>query len=558
LGEICFAFGFLAILAWSTRYWLSPGFGLYEDDLTFIPDVIESTFAENMQAIRSQLSTMGHQGRPLMWSWVLLFSYLGWQLAGLQGMYIIAYLIWLTNIILFVLLLRKLHPSIMFVLIGGLVYVLFSADTNQAFLFNAFGLQPAITFLLISLHLYLINNKFHWLAYIILLLVLINYETPYWLFLGAPLLRQETGKPLIKNLLINTLIMSVIFFGIYWVRQTAGDTRVAALNIQDMVMTPLRHMLIGPAVSLGSYFLRPWLVLRALTPGLVAAALLSTVAIFGLVYWLMGMEKVSFGLKVPDQKGWWAGLAPEVRRELRLFLAGMVMLVFAYPLTIILRPYAISGRETRVHFAGVVGVALLAASLTIVVYRALQHKKARLILVGLMSLILGMNFAFGFVIQRAYVRSWDLQKQFWQALIPLVSDAVDGTAILVNPSGMEDVRYIDANTWVLPRLLDSFYHFPENWKRAPIVFRLVESWETNIIRLPGYFTFDGSNSYAHMVAFGDFEQRLAIYISTENGTLERQHTLTIMDEVVHLMPIGPDVFSTFETTTLYQLMVNKD
>jgi hypothetical protein len=549
---------FLAGLAWSARYWLSSGFGLYEDDLTYIPGAIDSSFGEIMREVSGQLSTMGHQGRPLMWSWVILFSYLGWHLGGLQGIYILAFLIWLTNIILFVLLLRRLNTSFVFGLIGGLVYVLFSADTNQAFLFNTLGLQPALTFLMIALHLYLSDGKTRWLAYLFLVLVLINYETPYFLFLAAPLLRKETGKPLIKGLLVNSVMLGVIFVGIYFVRQIAGDTRVAALSIQDMIITPIKHMAIGPAVSLGIYFLRPWLVLHAISFNLALAGLLSAVAMFGLLFWAFKTTTITPATFLPLKKGWWANLSPEVKREMRLLLAGMIMLVFAYPLTIILRPYAISGRETRVHFAGVVGTALIGASVLTLLFRALRRQGLWVVLLGLVSLVLGMNFAFGFVIQKAYVRAWDLQKTFWQALIPLVSDSVDGTAILVEPSGMEDVLYIDANTWVLPRMLERFYVFPDEWERVPAVYRLAKFWEENIVRVPGYFTIDGTNSFAHLVAFGDYDQRLAIYISTDGGVLERQPTMTFMDEVITLKPVGLDIFSSLETTTLYDLMILAD
>ena len=390
------------------------------------------------------------------------------------------------------------------------------------------------------------------------MLVLINYETPYWLFLAAPLLREERGKPLKLKLLLNTLVMVAIFLGIYLIRLASGDARVASLNLQEMILTPIKHMLIGPAVSLGIYFLRPALVIRAITVNLILAGVLSAGAIFVVLFWAFKTEKLPFSGLFPLRKGWWAGLDTQVQRELRLFLAGMIMLVFAYPLTIILRPYAISGRETRVHFAAVVGTALVAASVITVLIRSLKHQNTRLVLVGLMSVVLGMNFAFGFMIQKAYARSWYLQRQFWQALIPLVSDSVDGTAILVEPTGMEDVLYIDANTWVLPRMLERFYVFPKEWERVPSVFRLAKFWEENIVRVPGYFSIDGTNSFAHLVAFGDYDQSQAIFISTDNGKLERQPTMTFMDEVISLKPVGDDLFSTFETTTLYDLMILED
>ncbi len=90
----------LAGMAWFTRYYLSSGFGLYEDDLTFIPSAIEADFNGILGMISGYFSSLSQQGRPFMWSWVVLLSHLGWRLGGLQGMYMIAYLVWLINIIL--------------------------------------------------------------------------------------------------------------------------------------------------------------------------------------------------------------------------------------------------------------------------------------------------------------------------------------------------------------------------------------------------------------------------------------------------------------------------
>ena len=551
-------FIFLAALAWFTRYWFSSGFGLYEDDLTYIPTAMEASFGEIIEQIAAQLSTLGHQGRPLMWSWVILFGHLGWHLGGLHGMYLITYTIWLLNIILFVLLLRRINPSFMFSLVGGLAYVLFSADTNQAFLFNAFGLQTAITFLLIALHIYLCDRKTRWLSYLFLIFVIINYETPFWLFLAAPLLTEVKDKPLKKQFIINTALMAVIFLAVYFLRYLSGESRVAELSLQEMIVIPIKHMAIGPAVSLGIYFLRPFLVIRNLTTGLAVAGTASALGIFGTLYWAYQQEKPSFVSVFPLKGGWWDRLGPQVQREIRLLFAGLIMLPFAYPLTIILRATAISGRETRVHLAGVVGAALVAASVTMLLLRALTSKGLRLVLLGLISLIFGLNFAFGFVIQKAYVRAWELQKQFWRELIPLISDSVDGTAILVEPSGIEDVLYINANTWVLPRMLERFYVFPDDWERVPAVFRLAKFWEENIVRVPGYFTLDGTNSFAHLVTFGDYEQELAIFVTTSGGIVERQSTLTFMDEVIPVKPVGQDIFSTLETTLLFDLMVREE
>ena len=548
----------LAITAWFARHWLNSGFGLYEDDLTFIPGAIEADFGTILNMIAGYFSTLADQGRPLMWSWVVLFGHIGWNLGGLQGIYILAYLVWLLNIVLFVLLLRRIHPSFLFWSLGGFAYVLFSADTNQAFLFNAFGLQTAITFLLIGLHVYLIGGKWRWLSYGFLLLVFLNYETPYWLFISAPLLTGLEGKPFKKRLLENTLVIIFIFLVVFGLRYLAGEARVAGLGFPDMLVTPVKHMAIGPFVSLGAYLLRPLLVLQTLSPTLILIGLVGSGLIFTIFYLVFRQEKVQHAQFFPLKRGWWSQLDPVLQRNLRLMIAGLLMVTFAYPLTFILRPYAISGRETRVHLAGVVGSAIVLASFVMLLIHIFRSQHLRIGFLALAGLVLGFNLSFGFIIQRAYVRAWDLQKSFWRELLPLISDVEEGSAVLVEPTGLEDVLYINANTWVLPRMLPRLYHLPEEWERDPSVFRLAKFWEENIVRIPGYFSIDGTNSFAHLVTFGDYRHDKSIFIGTEGGSLERQSQMVFMDEIIHLKPVGEDILSTLETRPLYDLMILAD
>lgn len=547
----------LAGTAWGTRYWLSPSFGLYEDDLTLIPSAIEADFTGVLDMISGYFSTLAQQGRPLMWSWVVLFAHLGWKLGGLQGMYLIAFTIWFVNILLFVLYLRRIQGSFLFCVIGGLAYVVFSADTTQAFLFNAFGLQTAITFLLIALHLYLNKGWLHWLSYLVLILVMVNYETPFLLFLAAPFLTEASGRDLKKRLLTNTLLVTLIFFTIYLLRLVAGDSRAASLGFPEMILTPIRHMAIGPFVGLGSYFLRPLQVLRDVTLEEGLAAMAASIAFFFVFLWIQKKEKLTGVKLLPLRKGWWTDLSPEARREVRLLLTGILMLVLAYPLTVILRPYAISGRATRVHLAAGVGAALILACFASLIYRSLEKRRRQIILLGLLALLLGLNFAYGFVIQRGYQRAWRLEKDFWQEMVPLIQDVSDGMAILVEPGAFQDVLTIGANTWNLPRVLQQLYHFPEDWT-PPRVFRLIDGWQNNIVRISGYFTLDGSNVYASNRNFGDFVQRQTIFISADEGGLERRLAPLPLDGLVEVKPMGEAVLNTFPTRPLYDLLIEED
>jgi hypothetical protein len=166
----------------------------------------------------------------------------------------------------------------------------------------------------------------------------------------------------------------------------------------------------------------------------------------------------------------------EVARVSRLALAGAAMLVLSYPLTFTIRAHAISGRDTRVHLSGVVGAALLWACMW---YLALALSRRRLIrqaIVTLLSAILALLLGFGIVIQKDYELSWRLQQRLWTSLIRLVPDLEPDTVILVDPSGLTDARYIDANTWSLPTILQYVYQFPESWTSGPRVHRLLPDW----------------------------------------------------------------------------------
>jgi hypothetical protein len=88
------------------------------------------------------------------------------------------------------------------------------------------------------------------------------------------------------------------------------------------------------------------------------------------------------------------------------------------------------------------------------------------------ALLLG----FGITLQSDYQRSWKLQRKFWSSLVAYVPDLEDGTVILVDPAGLEDTKYLDANTWNLPVILQHIYVFPEGWEDVPRAHRLLEDW----------------------------------------------------------------------------------
>jgi hypothetical protein len=80
---------FLALLFWIARYWHSAHFGLYEDDLTIIPDAFARSISSLSQYIFIYISHLYGHARPLSDSFIYLFSWVGWHLGGLFSVYMI-------------------------------------------------------------------------------------------------------------------------------------------------------------------------------------------------------------------------------------------------------------------------------------------------------------------------------------------------------------------------------------------------------------------------------------------------------------------------------------
>lgn len=515
-------FALLAVMIWVARYWHSGSFGLYEDDLTIIPRAVEMTLPDLVNYVISYIVHLYGHARPLSDSLIYIFSFLGWGIAKLNGIYWIGYAIVTFNSFLFYVLLKRLYSQV-FAITGALAYCLFSADTTQAFLTHSLGLQPSLTLLLLAFHSYL--SKKQWLSYVVVLVILFSYETPFPVFFAVPLLAKKWDKGLIKELIKHILILGIMVIAIFLLRSTVGEGRVAGLGFPAIVITPILHMIQGPVVSMGTYFYRPLLTLRALNN-------LELVLVIGLAFpvlaWVLSRIKLDMTIDVRNlitsikDKTLISRLPDSLKTLVRLAVVGLVMLILAYPLTFTVRAYAISGRDTRVHLAAVVGASILLAVIcTLVLYVSNTYKKKWLcifILTVFFTLLLG----YGFVVQRDYSLAWEYQKEFWTSLIPLIPDATNGTVILVDPSGLKDTRQIGANTWNLPRVLNQIFQYPADWKNPPRVYRLLPGWQDHIVTKDGQFQVNELTATAPPSLYTVVDSSDVILIETGTGRLVRR------------------------------------
>jgi hypothetical protein len=547
---------FLAVIFWVARYFLSAHFGLYEDDLTRIPDA----FSMNLRDVWGHLNflmTHYYANRPLHEGFIYVLSWLGWQVNGLWGAYWVGYLITVVNIALFYLLLVKKHSRLLG-LLGGLAYALFSADTTQAYLTMSLGGQISNTLLLLAFHSYLFGPK--WLSYLIVYpIILFFYETPFLVFFAAPLLdKPRNNRQFWTTVLWHGGIMTAMLLSSFLMRYFQGGNVNFELGYRETLILALAHLVEGPAVAVGTYFLRPIQILVALNPTAGIVSLLGFVVI--------ALYLNSIKIEGDFAPGFLAGIVrgrkfseldDDTRVLLQLAVAGLVMLLLAYPMTFTTRLTAISGRATRGHLAGVSGASLLFASFAYAIHRILsyyhQRRIATVFFAGLFALLVG----FGILIQQDYVKAWQVQKDFWAELLPLIPDAGEGTAILVEPEGLEDVLQIGANTWNLSRLLNQLYIFSPEMSSVPRVYRLLPGWQGRIVTGEGFFQANQETVTAPPDNYNTFESENVILISTEHGLMTRvRGPLDINGQLYPLKPQTAPVSPNLRRGVLYQLLVD--
>lgn len=545
----------LGILFWVGRYWQFASFGLYEDDLTIIPRAVLMSFSELFRYIWSYIYHLYGHGRPLSDSLIYLFSNLGWRLDELKSIYVIGYLFTLVNIVLFYFLIRRVSNRNI-ALFAGVFYILYSADTTQAFLTHSLGAQPSIMLVLLALHAYLSNRKI--IAYILAAIILFSYESPFLVFLGAPLLNKNWGRPIIKKFIIHAAILLAMLVAVYILRMAVGEGRVEGLTTLQLLTIPITHSVIGPVVSLGTYLYRPIQAIRAAGTSMIIAFVLSAVVFF-LVFYLIkwntkvDIKELASSLRLRAK---WNQITEETQNLGKLFLAGMVMLIGAYPLTFTVRAYAISGRDTRVHLAGVMGAAIVVACAIAFMYNIIRHKKAGWVLSLGISVWAALLVSYGFMIQRDYRLGWQYQREFWTEMTQLVPDAGPDTVILVDPEGLRDVRQIGANTWNLPRILNQLYLMPPEWKNPPRVYRLTADWEDHIISADGNFVLNVLTVTAPASLYKEIPADQVIFIDGSNGRLNRWNApLTIGNQTFTLRSPSDAVLSGLKHGLLYSMMI---
>jgi hypothetical protein len=442
-----------ALLVFVAQFHRAAGFGLYEDDYFFI----SRAMGQDLPYLVDRLSVFVTlpQGRPFGFFLPDLLSFVGDKLGGLGAIYVLGFCVVTLNTFLCYCLLRARVP-IVAAAVGAAMFCLFPADTTKILLTHDFQLQPALTFALLSALAYVAGRR--WIAYPLAAGALLSYENAFLALFALPLFLRRWDRAVLRELARHVLLLAAVLAAVVIARLLAGEVRATQSTggVAEIVPKLVGSLVLGPAYAVAASLYQP---LRMVPTWDLETLVLALVAglLFGLLVWR---------LRLPPSP--WRDIAETGG-------AGLVMLVLAYGLAFThYPPSAVIGRGTSVHLGATLGIAVLAAA----VVWALMNLRPALAAVAV-GAYLTLAVGYYMTIERDFVRSWQLQRAFWQQVAACCSDLQDGTVVIYELPPTVPTTFIFTNSWADPLVLDQTFRFPAAWATPPRLFALTE-WQPRV------------------------------------------------------------------------------
>jgi hypothetical protein len=453
--ESVVALALIAALVWLAQFHHFRDFGLYEDDYWFISEAMGQNLDYLQRRFVTAFTTLP-QGRPLGFFLPDLLSFVGDKLGGLSGIYLVGFAVVTLNTFLCYRLLRTRVP-IAPAIVGAAVFCLFPSDTTKILLTHDFQLQPSLTFALLSGLAYASGRKP--LAYVVSVGALLSYENGFLALFALPLFTARCwDRRLVRELIVHVLLLAAIVAAVVVLRFFVGEGRATSSvgNVSAVLPPLLGSLVLGPARSLAGMVYGPIKFMPTWDLETVVAAVIGFVG-FALLLW-----------RVPRP-------GAQVRQAVQVAIAGAAMLVCGYLLAFThFPPNALVGRGTSVHLGATLGMAVLATGLAWL----LLGWRPRLA-IALISAYLALAVGYYVTIERDFIRSWQLQRAFWQQVQACCSDLQDGTVLLYTLTSGEEPTFIFTNSWADPLILGETFAFPKDWSQPPRLFSLTE-WQNRV------------------------------------------------------------------------------
>ncbi len=424
----------LGVSAWCAHYWKFQSYGLYEDDFHF---AFDGWYRYGWDFITQYLYEWP-EGRPLGWITLLTLLNISGFFGKLPAAYLLGYLIFLSNSILFYYLMKRLCASHALAFLGALGFILFPADTTQMFLTHSLKLQISLTYTLIAFQLFLLEKKTP--AYIFAFLILINYETPFAITFLFPFFRSKLRwKEIWNHILILIMIMLVYFLIRYFFMMDLRTDELVS-DFSKPVENIIFSLFNGPFISLLSFIRGPIFAVRHWKPILFwvfAAAVGSFLGlsfIFQSKFTFSGKRDVRVDIHHALLKASGRILIPrEVLDVLLILLRALLMLVFAYFFSFTRPALAVAGKVTSSHLGATIPASIIFASLVwLILYYA---KRFQVYWIGMLlfSIWMGGLFSYRWLIMEDYQKSWLYQRWYYTQVFDLSPDLSEADWLIVMP-----------------------------------------------------------------------------------------------------------------------------
>lgn len=467
----------LAVITWMCHFTLSGRMGFYEDDYACAVPTMTWNWHRMQYAITTQVTAFpGWQGRAMGWILLSLLPWVGYRVGGVEGMYVIGFLVvWLNSVLLHRLLRRRfVEPLPILAAIG---FIIFPADTTRSYLLHDHTLQVSLTFMLLAANLYLAGGVWRRIAsYIVAGLCLITYESAILPFVVMPILdKKPSGWSWTRRLMtwaIHGAVLISIMGALAVARFVQAEQRVidSTQNVSTLVKHVVNGLWLGPRAVMATYLRRALEGYSALGRGgfsfWSAAAMFAMVTLVG-GWWLRRRRQPQSATTDAAEKEYL------LRDLIPAFVYGAIAFPAAYLLSFThYPPVATEGRETSVHLAAAIGAAILGATAATVIIRIACRVGLVWIGAGLIGLSSALLYSADLATQRGMVDVWRLQQCFWARVITLCPDLDRGTTIVCDGDMFQQDRSILANSWADTQVLQVLYEFPFYGVDVPELYSL--------------------------------------------------------------------------------------
>lgn len=472
----------IILIAWVANYLHFTSFGFYEDDWYF--------FAKPYQTPTSlwfaqMLAAMVHffVGRPLMTLYLYVSAYLGAALSSIQFLYVVAFAFLALSVTLMHSVLRQRFPAL-FSNLACVLFVLSPLITFKQFLNGELIVGPAFICLFFAILAY--SRRRNIPAYLLAALVLMTYESLFFLFLAAPLFQKRRDKARLRAFGAHFTIWACLL-GVYlFVRHLSAEARLA--NISEgparTLVNVVLYDLFFTVSSVKPYLYAMYVGVREISLEAVLYCAFVFVPVMVMLLRSSGtlwtMRPLGGGKVSAARCRWW--IQNGILGGIFVTLLGYAVAYFTlnrdwlFPLT---------GRDTRASIAASFGHSILIAALIILIMQALRRPALRAS--AFVAVIAGLSalFLYSFVVQQDYVKDWMDQRNFITQMITLSPDVDPDTLFIVRSTWVNEHLFPNAQRKLS---IGSQKHGIEvsirsmfGWDTAPkILFVYTDDWKTHL------------------------------------------------------------------------------